>query len=397
MYHKRLGQPRVGIDASLQERFGQLEVAGGLLHVLRRLRMTRLRRPLHVENAVERRRAAVAGELGIGAALEQTLREIEVSVDGGDEQRRGAIGRARLVDVGARVEKRHHRVVMAVARGQQQRGQAAVRADELGVAERLRLVAVVDVARSASPAGACRRGRRRWAANLAARSFWIAAMRVFRARLSAASCWLRSRRSTTRAVTARFGAATGQRLDDVGTAGGGGEHQRRLTPLRFAQVDVRTAIEECYDDVEVSGSGGKVQRRRSGCGLLRRRCLRVEQTPHDGRPSAGGRDVKRRVSAEPRSRRDIGARGNHDLRELVVSAVGSPVQRRHAIALRPVDVGALLNQRFDGRKIAARGGVGNACVADACVRRSDDGQRQDCRESQRVRPANHCVLSSHAA
>ena len=110
-----------------------------------------------------------------------------MAVDGGHQQRAGAIAGAHLVDVGAGVDQRQRRLALAVARGQQQRRQAAVRADQIGVAERLGLVAVVVGARRrrgcAARAGAA--GDPRPAA--AARSRCIAAIRGLRARLSAES------------------------------------------------------------------------------------------------------------------------------------------------------------------------------------------------------------------
>ena len=84
----------------------QIEVAGVLLLVRARLRVERPRRPLAIQDRVERRHAVRARGSGVGAVVEHETREVEAAVDDGDEQRRRAVPRARLVDVGARVEQR---------------------------------------------------------------------------------------------------------------------------------------------------------------------------------------------------------------------------------------------------------------------------------------------------
>ena len=49
---------------------------------------------------------------------------------------------------------------------------------------------------------------------------------------------------------------------------------------------------------------------------------------------------------------DVGAGVDEHLGHLGVAALGRPVQRRHAVALRGADVGALLEQRADRVAIA---------------------------------------------
>src|SRR2546430_12727288 len=56
-----------------------------LLHVLRGLRVARLRRPLHVEHAVERCAAGIARDCHVGAPRDELHREIEVPVDRSEE------------------------------------------------------------------------------------------------------------------------------------------------------------------------------------------------------------------------------------------------------------------------------------------------------------------------
>ena len=83
----------------LDQRLHELEVRRLLLLLRRRLRVQRLRRPLHVDRRVERRRPRVAGEFRVGAALEQHHGEIEVAVDRCHEQRARVIALAHLVDL----------------------------------------------------------------------------------------------------------------------------------------------------------------------------------------------------------------------------------------------------------------------------------------------------------
>src|SRR5690606_14151357 len=71
---------------------------------------------------------------------EQLEGQVEVAVDRGDEQRARVVAFADLVDVGARSEQRTHRLRVALARGEKQRRQPALAADQLPVRERLWLL-----------------------------------------------------------------------------------------------------------------------------------------------------------------------------------------------------------------------------------------------------------------
>ena len=104
-----------------------------------RLRMPRLRRPLHVEGAVERRGPGIAAERRIGTQFQQAQRQVEVPVDRRDEQGARPVGRADPVDVSAAVDKPQRRVRVAFAGSDQQRRESAVGPDEIREAERLRL------------------------------------------------------------------------------------------------------------------------------------------------------------------------------------------------------------------------------------------------------------------
>jgi hypothetical protein len=71
------------------------------------------------------------------------------------------------------------------------------------------------------------------------------------------------------------------------------------------------------------------------------------------------REIQRRIRAEPGRRPHVRAGEDQHLRQLGVAIHRRPVQRGHAVALRRIDVGRLLEQRLDRLAIAARRGVRN--------------------------------------
>src|ERR1051325_8586067 len=71
---------RVWIGALVEQQLQHVDVAVRLLQIRARLRIRGNRRPLHVDDGVERRDAGIAGEIRIGAFLEQIGGEIEVAV-----------------------------------------------------------------------------------------------------------------------------------------------------------------------------------------------------------------------------------------------------------------------------------------------------------------------------
>jgi hypothetical protein len=80
-----------------------------------------------VHRQVQRRPPALVGEVGVGAAIEQQLRQLVVAVVDRREQRRPAV-LGRLVDVGAGVEQLAGRGDVALARGKRQRREATTAA-----------------------------------------------------------------------------------------------------------------------------------------------------------------------------------------------------------------------------------------------------------------------------
>ena len=143
-------EPRVDVGPRRQHRPHHVEVRGGLLQVVGRLGMPRLRGPVHVEGAVERGRAGVARQRGVGPRFEEPQGQIEVAVDARDEQ--GLVPSAALtwLTSGPARGQGQRGPGVAVARREEQRRQPAVGPDEIGVAERLGFSA---------PVGFRRRGR----------------------------------------------------------------------------------------------------------------------------------------------------------------------------------------------------------------------------------------------
>ena len=121
-------RPCIRIRAGLEQRVHRLKVGRVLLVVRSRLRITRPRRPLQVDDGEQRRRATVAREIGIGAALEEAQRQVEVAVQRGDQQRTRAIA-ACFVDRRSPVEKRERRRLVPLADRVEQRRQATLSAD----------------------------------------------------------------------------------------------------------------------------------------------------------------------------------------------------------------------------------------------------------------------------
>ena len=328
--------------------------------------MPRLWRPLHVQHAVERRRSTVARHGHVGAAPEQTHREIEVPVDRRHEQRARAIRCAHLIDVGSAVEQRKHGVLEAFARRQQQRCQPALGADEVGVAQRLRLSSIVAARRPGRGSGP-RRGRRcprrcrgRGCALLldgGDASVTLAALRAVLAIARADVDDFRRR--------ARIGAAHQQRFDRLGPARSCREHQGRLSPLRLLHIDIGAVIQEERDRLGAARRCGEMQRRSTRGGRRADVGFRIDEPSNDEMVTALGGDVKRRMPSDARDRIWIGAGREQQPGELLIALLRGPVKRVHPVALRAVHVSALQQQGAYGCDVAPHGGIGYSRVRPA--------------------------------
>ena len=115
--------PRVDVGALRQQELDELQV----VHVRLGHRVVAALDVAVVGREVQRRPAALVGEVHVGAALDQVGAQLVVAVLRRREQRRPAVF-GRLVDVGARVEQQLGRFDVAFARREDKRGQAAAAA-----------------------------------------------------------------------------------------------------------------------------------------------------------------------------------------------------------------------------------------------------------------------------
>ena len=160
----------------------------------------------------------------------------------------------------------------------------------------------------------------------------------------------------------QVGAVAGQRRDDGGAVGGRGEHRRGQPASRLAGVDVGAARQEQFHRAEVARRGREHQRGGAVVGLGGRIGPAFEQRLDDAAVAELGGQQQRRVGADAGRRPRVGAglQQHRGQGRLVVHR--RPVQGRHPVALRRVDVGTLGEERLDGGGVAARGGIGHRRV-----------------------------------
>ena len=390
---QRLLEPRVDVGAGFEQRPHHVEIGGGLLQVVRGLRMPGLRGPVHVEHPVQRRRAGCARQGGVGSRLEEPQGQIEVPVDGRDQQGARAVGRAHLVDVGAARDERQGRIGVAVARGEQQRRQAAVGPHQIGEAERLRLFLPVGLGRrrgwrcSRTPKG----GRRRRSRPRQTRPPGPeAAPRVaFRRPPGAGGGHPAAPLPAVGLVERVAGGDVHDRRGDAGVRSppqqgrdGGGprrprrEHEGGLTPAGLAHVGVGAMRQQRLDGVDASRLRGEVQRG----GARRGQRLSIRPMGEQGRDHRGmagpARDVQRRVAAETGHRFGVGAGREEPAGGPRVAVPRRPVQGGHAVAARRVDVAAVRQQRPHRLVVLTHDRIGERCV-DGGPRRAGPRAQQD--------------------
>ena len=79
---------RVRIRTLVEECLHEAEIVRLLIEMRPRIGIARLLDPAEIDHGVERRHAVVRRAIGVGAAIEQHLREIELPVDARDQERR---------------------------------------------------------------------------------------------------------------------------------------------------------------------------------------------------------------------------------------------------------------------------------------------------------------------
>jgi hypothetical protein len=153
------------------------------------------------------------------------------------------------------------------------------------------------------------------------------------------------------------GAPGRQRANHVGSSERRRHHQRGLILHLLHGIDVGAAVEQRLHRCYVPG----LRREHQGGGAVGRRRIRIgaagdERFNHPGVSVPAG-DEQRAVAADPGCRLHVRAGVEQDLRQLEVAFLDCPMQRRHAVALRRVDVGAILQERLDGVPVTVHRGV----------------------------------------
>ncbi len=175
----------------------------------------------------------------------------------------------------------------------------------------------------------------------------------------------------------RASASTG---DHGGAVGGRREHRRGQSARRLAGVEVGLAGDQQSRPTRRSPeAAANISAVVPLSVVALASAPPVEQRPRRRRVAVLGGQQQRRVGADAGRGLRVGAgvQQHRGQGRLVVHR--RPVQRRHAVALRRVDVGRLLvSSAVDGRGVAALGGIGD--------RRVERGRHQSrSREARRVR------------
>ena len=244
----------------LAERHGERRIAAEV----------RLVRPDHLVQ----RRPAVAGRIGIGPQIEQSLREVVLRVVDGQDERAHAVGRQRVVHVGAGADERFEHVDVPLARREQQRREAP-----FGPGIRI---------------GAGRHQR-------FDRGHLVLRGRPHQCRLAPPTLY-----------RVHLGAVPQQRLDGFSVAGAGRRHQRSLA-FRIRQVRVGPRFEQTGDHRRAAVDRGERERRHAIAVGRVDRGPGVEQQTCDVQAITMGRPVQGRSPIDLRrpDTRSIGQQRPH--------------------------------------------------------------------------------------
>ena len=361
-------EPHVRIRPRLEQRRHDVEVGGFLLIVRAGLRIARPRRPLQVERREQRRGPPVGGDVGIGAALDQPQRQIEVAVHGGDLQRARLVA-AHPIDVGPGVEQGQRHLGMTLAGRMQQGRQPALAPDPFGVGARGAAFQLHALAAARNVVEGLHLTRRPDRGLHLTRGGPPPLLLVRRRRRPEPVQHLLPplrRRPVHRVERGEIDdprsdveicAALHQHVHRSEPVGRGGEHQRGLSPGPLPDVHVRSMVEQGGDGRAIPRLRGQVERSRPA----RRRGVRVgaglEQRPHHRRLPAPARDVQRRMLADAGRRLEVRAGIQEHLGHLEVAPHCRPVQRGHAVGPRRLHVGAPFEQGLDGPRVAPARGI----------------------------------------
>jgi len=137
-------------------------------------------------------------------------------------------------------------------------------------------------------------------------------------------------------------------------------HQRRLAANTVFRVHVGAVLDQHAHRVHFT----RGRRHHQGRRAVWRAGLHIAAGLDEGLDhlavSLLAGEIERCIRPQPRRRPNIRAGEDQHLRELEIAIHRRPVQRRHAVALRRIDVGALLQQCLDGDRIARLCSIRNA-------------------------------------
>ena len=301
---RMLRESHVRIGTGLEQRFQHHQIRRLLtLHRLR-LRIAGLGRPLRVDDRVQRRHRRTACDVGIGFALEQLHRHIELPVDCGQQKRRRMVNRTRVVDLCATIEQRNNRAETSLSHRVMQRRHSANRPHRRQIAGNAAVDGINDLGDgplglfhtrrggttrvdrclhlrgSERPLGHTARHRcgsrgplfRRNLFELGrirCRHRWLERQQHFVATLRCGllACGVVGDAAHCR-MNRRVRATLEQRTDGVRAVKLGGENERRLPPLDFACVDIGTGRNQRFNRLCIAGFRREMKR---GCATRSRR------------------------------------------------------------------------------------------------------------------------------
>jgi hypothetical protein len=140
------------------------------------------------------------------------------------------------------------------------------------------------------------------------------------------------------------------------------EHERCFVVGFIPGVDRCAMVEQRLDRVRLAGGCGQHQGRRTGRGHHVDVGTRLAQRLDDTGLTRLAGDVNRGIAAEAGRRAHVRSGVEQRLHELEVARSSRPVERRHPITLRLVDVGALLEQRAQRFLVAAHRRIGHGGI-----------------------------------
>ena len=366
---------RVGVGAGLQKRVEDIHVAGGLVVVRARMGVVgELERPLGLEHREEGSDAVgVGGQIGVGAALDEQHRHVELAVERGDGERAGPVARD-LVDVGAAVQQHPGHLEVALAGGVQQGGHAAGPADQGFVHGPPKDLLVGDVARGGVPRGhhvgkvvgvevrhlflqlpgsqelpldrerGLHFGGGRFTGGSALGGPLDLGQSLQQTPLGGPADRHAAQHVPHLGGDRGIGAVTQQFGRGGRAPGGSGEHEGRLPGRSLARVHRRAVLQQqTHGPLAVARLRRQVEGgHAAGGGYRPRVTARVQQRAHHVRMSRASGQVQGRVVTDARGRLRLGSRANQDVHDLQVTLAGGHVQRRQAVSLREVGIRALL-------------------------------------------------------